>query len=715
MNPALFSSRNILIALFLFFLAALIVVVSNTSYSTPDDFSVKEFKIFENQGDLEDLNPSSYREVEQEKLDFGFVSGNVWIGFDIDDYLSNRETVNIEIENPSIREAELYYLADDGTLVPYGHNRNEDFRSIGVVQHPNFIFSVFPYEDPSSEFVLRLNSVERLNFTVTLSSSNGFLKKYVDTLVLVSIYVGIMLALFLYNLALYFFVKDKVYVYYCLYILFIALAQLSLLGYSKYYIFGSTFNLYEISIIGFSAISGVLGVLFAKDFLRTKVFAPKVDKVLTALIVIYSSAFVFRLLSLVSISYFLTDIGGILVPVSFIAAGLISYRAGHKSAGYFLIAWIVFLVGLIVYVFQNYGIIELNTFANLPMLLGSALESVLLSLALANRINILKKENEKEQREKLEVLRENERLIKEQNIYLEKMVQSRTEELEQTLKNLQNTQTQLVNQEKMASLGQLTAGIAHEINNPINFVSSNISPLKRDLQDILEMIALYREKGKEEFSPESKKELENFEEEIELDYLLQEVDQLLQGIDDGARRTVEIVRGLRLFSRVDEQDVKKVDLHDGLDSTLILLNSSMQGRIKVTKAYGDLPMVECLAGKINQVFMNVINNAVHALLDPNHSIENPEIIIRTSHQADEVRIEIEDNGIGMPDHVKEKVFEPFFTTKEVGKGTGLGLSIVYTVIENHKGSLEIYSKLNEGTNFVIKLPVNQKTINNDEG
>ena len=139
----------------------------------------------------------------------------------------------------------------------------------------------------------------------------------------------------------------------------------------------------------------------------------------------------------------------------------------------------------------------------------------------------------------------------------------------------------------------------------------------------------------------------------------------------------------------------------------------MQGKIKVTKEYGDVPMVECLAGKINQVFMNVINNAVHALLD--HAIDNPEIIIRTSHQGDEVRIEIEDNGVGMPDHVKEKVFEPFFTTKEVGKGTGLGLSIVYTVIENHKGSLEIYSKLNEGTNFVIKLPVNQKTINNDEG
>lgn len=715
MNPALLSPRNILVAFFLIFVVVLIARIADNTYSTQEDFTIKRFKLFENRGGLEELELGSFSLVQQEKLDFGFTSENVWLGFDVKDFYSGQESFNIEIDNPSVREVELYYESEDGGLVPYGHNRNDDLKSRGLVQYPNFIFQISANDDHSSRFVLRINSKERLSFTIKASSLNEFMKKYVDTLVLVSIYVGIMLALFLYNLALYFFVKDKVYIYYCLYILFIALAQLSLLGYSKYYIFNSNSYLYEISIIGFSAFSGVLGVLFARDFLRTKLFAPTMDKVLTVVLLVYALAFILRLFSLVSISYFLTDIGGILVPISFITAGIISYRSGHKSAGYFLIAWLFFLIGLIVYVFQNYGIIELNTFANLPMLLGSALESVLLSLALADRINVLKKENEREQREKLEVLRENERLIREQNVYLEKMVNSRTEELEQTLKNLQNTQTQLVNQEKMASLGQLTAGIAHEINNPINFVSSNISPLKRDLQDILEMISLYREKGEQEFSAESKKELKNFEDEIELDYLLEEVDQLLQGIDDGARRTVEIVRGLRLFSRVDEQDVKKVDLHDGLDSTLILLNSSMQGKIKITKQYGDLPMVECLAGKINQVFMNVINNAVHAVLDPNHAIANPEIIIRTSHEGTEVRIEIEDNGVGMPDHVKEKVFEPFFTTKEVGKGTGLGLSIVYTVIENHKGSLEIHSQLNKGTNFVIRLPVNQKTINYDEG
>jgi hypothetical protein len=292
---------------------------------------------------------------------------------------------------------------------------------------------------------------------------------------------------------------------------------------------------------------------------------------------------------------------------------------------------------------------------------------------------------------------------------LEDKVKIRTHELELTLRNLQNAQSQLVSQEKMASLGQLTAGIAHEINNPINFVSSNITPLKRDIKDIMEIITFYRERGQKDFTEASKKEAKQLEEDLELDYVLDEVEQLLKGMDDGARRTVEIVKGLRIFSRVDEQDVKKVDIHDGINSTLILLNSSMPNRIRIEREFGELPMVECLAGKINQVFMNIINNSVHAIADYIDFIKYPKIIIRTIAQVDKIRIEIEDNGPGIPAHIKSKIFEPFFTTKTVGKGTGLGLSIVYSIIENHKGTLEVETQEGQGTNFIITLPVYQGT------
>ncbi|MEX2594475.1 MAG: 7TM diverse intracellular signaling domain-containing protein [Anditalea sp.] len=704
------NKKNIGVALTLVIVFIVFANLGTPSYQYRKDLEIRNFKVFESKSELGigRLDTLSYALIDHPDIDLGFVNEEVWLGFDITGFPYLEEEFNLEIKNPSFRKVDLYRISKKGEIVLLEKAGN-NVGTINPFYYPNPVFQVLSDGDFSDNFILNIRSTEPINFSVEISSNYNFFSKYSNTLLFVSIYVGIMLALFLYNLILYFSIKDHVYIFYCFYIFFIALAQLSLLGFSFYYILGQNAYLYEISIIGFSTCSGVLGVLFVKHFLQTPLLAPFIDKVLTFTALVYILAFGFRLLSFVAYSYLLTDIGGILVAIAFISAGILTSRKGNRSAVYFLIAWSVFLIGLIIYVLQNHGIIEMETFANLPMLIGSAVESILLSLALADRINILKKEKENEQREKVNALKENERLNKEQNIYLEKMVLLRTEELEHTLKNLQNTQTQLVNQEKMASLGQLTAGIAHEINNPINFVSSNISPLKRDLKDILEVMDVYHQKGEEEFSTASKKEISDLKEELEWGYLLKEVDQLLNGIEDGAKRTVEIVRGLRLFSRVDEQDIKKVNIHDGLDSTLILLNSSMQGSIQVIKEYGELPLVECLAGKINQVFMNIINNAIHALLDPHHKMVNPQINIRTFHQEDHIRIEIQDNGPGMPDHVKEKIFEPFFTTKEVGKGTGLGLSIVYTVIENHKGRLEVDTKFKEGTIFVIILPVIQES------
>jgi hypothetical protein len=613
----------------------------------------------------------------------------------------------LEINNPAFREVELYRFTKDGNLA-FSETRGTaaDFRS-SLLTTPNPFFEVKQMEGLSSELILRIKAEVPVQFDATISKYSSFIQSYSLRLIIVSFYFGIMMALFLYNLILYFSVKDRVYLFYCFYILFIGLAQLSLSGYS-YFLLQNNVFLYEVSIIGFTTLSSIFVIPFIQLFLKTDVYVPKYEKYLYIIPVLYVIALVFRITGMVQISYSMTDLNGLILAVSFFSIGIIAAKKGYRSAYFFLLAWSFLLTGLVLYVLHNQKVIDLGSYANAPLLAGTAIEALLLSFALADKINILKKEKEVEQHERLEAVKENERLIKEQNVYLEDMVKSRTEELELTLKNLQNTQTQLVNQEKMASLGQLTAGIAHEINNPINFVSSNISPLKRDLKDILELMDVYREKGKVEFSDESKEEIEELEEDMEFDYVIEEVEQLLNGMEDGAKRTVEIVRGLKLFSRVDEQDVKEVDLREGLDSTLILLNSTMSGKIKVSKHYEEIPMVECLAGKINQVFMNIISNGVQALLD--HPIEGrePELSINTFMKDEMVTIEIRDNGIGMPESVKEKIFEPFFTTKAVGQGTGLGLSIVYTIIENHKGSIAVDSEYKEGTVFTISLPVNQK-------
>jgi len=486
-------------------------------------------------------------------------------------------------------------------------------------------------------------------------------------------------------------------------------AQSSILGFTQEIFWPNVVWLNLRSGVIFSSLVSIVGIWFLRVFLSTDKFIPKLDKGFYFIYLVYAFILVNAFFFSITVSYQTLLVTQSIVVLYVLLAAFAVQKQGYRPARYYLLAWSVFMLGIFLFVLSEMGIIPTNDLTAYIMPLGSALEVVLLSFALADKINILKKEKEKEQAERLRVLKENEQLIREQNTMLEEKVRIRTDELEQALRNLQNTQSQLVSQEKMASLGQLTAGIAHEINNPINFVSSNITPLKRDIADIMEVIEFYRETGMNEFKEESKKKAKDLEEELELDYVLDEVDQLLKGMEEGAKRTVEIVKGLRLFSRVDEQDVKKVDIHDGINSTIILLNSSIPGKIRIVRDFAELPMVECLAGKINQVFMNIINNAVHALSDHIDTVKDPKIEIRTKSLGDHVVVEIEDNGPGMPDHVKQRIFEPFFTTKAVGKGTGLGLSIVYSIIENHKGTLEVNSEVGQGTTFIITLPIYQSS------
>lgn len=274
--------------------------------------------------------------------------------------------------------------------------------------------------------------------------------------------------------------------------------------------------------------------------------------------------------------------------------------------------------------------------------------------------------------------------------------------LTKTLHELKEAQEQLVMSEKMASLGQLTAGVAHEINNPINFVSANIKPLKEDLADLIKCINYYQQTVKEKGLEKEFADVQKFNEQTDIDFVLIEVNDLLRGIEEGASRTSEIVKGLRNFSRMDQYVVKKADLNEGIESTLTLLHSTYRDRIEVIKDLGKIPEIDCFPGQINQVFMNLLSNAVQAING------GGKIFIKTSADQNNVRIAIKDTGSGMTEEIRTKIFDPFFTTKEVGKGTGLGLSISYGIIEKHHGKLEVFSQPGQGAEFVITLPLIQE-------
>lgn len=308
-----------------------------------------------------------------------------------------------------------------------------------------------------------------------------------------------------------------------------------------------------------------------------------------------------------------------------------------------------------------------------------------------------------------------------QQAELLQQTQRQTVELSEALATLQNTQMQLIQSEKLSGLGELVAGIAHEINNPVNFIYGNLNHAAQYASDIIKLLALYQQSA----SPEK---LTDCAEAIDLPFLMHDFPQLLGSMQIGAKRIRQIVLSLRNFSRLDEAEMKPVDIHEGLDSTLLILQYRLKAKagttgIRLITDYGDLPLVECYPSQLNQVFMNLISNAIDALSEiaekPLNSCPYCQITIRTRlidrSTGKVAAIEISDNGPGIPTHLLPKLFNTFFTTKPIGKGTGLGLSICrQIVVDRHGGELRCISEVEQGTTFAIEIPIQQPEEENQK-
>ena len=635
-----------------------------------------------------------------------------WIRFTLEN-ASNTTAMGIQLTQSMMDYVDFYQVQGDSVIRENfaGHRRPFDNR---YVKHQTYIYRVPIKKGESETIYLKIKSGKQLTLPIYVGSVEVIVENAMFIDLLFGIYLGIIMVMLLYNLFLYFSIRDITYLYYVTYLGIVMLTQSSMQGYIFRFILPTHPEIADMFIYISIGLIGIAAVEFSKHFLSSKKNTPLLHRI----------SFVFWALYGVQISLGIAGYGNIsytmMLALAMVSAVYVLYMAvvimlkGFRPAKFFLVAWGGFIFCVVIYVLKDFDIIfHYNNITNFTLLIGSAFEAIMLSFALADKINILKGEKEQSQLETLKLLQENERMIKEQNVVLESRVNERTlelyeanEELNSTLENLKQTQSQLVESEKMASLGQLTAGIAHEINNPINFVTSNINPLKRDIGILFTALDEIEIVGLSDSTVAAKQlRIKEYKDDLDFDYLKVEINQLVKGINEGASRTAEIVKGLRVFSRLDEDDLKKADLNQCLDSTMIIANNQLNNNIKVTIEYGELPLVECYAGKLNQVFLNIIVNGIHAIHAKFGDTAGGELKISTHADEENVFIMICDNGIGMGPDTQKKIFEPFFTTKDVGEGTGLGMSIAYNTVKKHNGQISVVSSPGEGSQFNLQIPI----------
>ncbi len=634
-----------------------------------------------------------------------------WIRFTV----ANKDNVEknyLEAIQPFLYSIDFYWPDQQGTYQVIHAGQQFPFEHRIYTNSTNFLFDLNLQPGQQKTYYLKIRSKQQLVVPLQVISGESLAQTVSNRSLWFGIYCGIIVVMVLYNFFIYMSTHDKSYLYYVLHTLFVGLTQAALLGFTYKYLWphASWFDNY--SIILFTCLVSIIGVQFLIEFMHLRTNARKILIVLRVFQVVYLLYLFTSLAGFYSITYNAILKTQSVSAVFILASAIYLYKKGFAEAKYYLIGWSSLMVGIIIYVAKDYGWLPYTNITEYALLYGSAAEVTLLSFALADKINIYKKEKEKSQEEALNALLENERIIREQNAMLENKVNERTHELRivnndlnKVLKDLKDAEGYLVENEKMAALGQLTAGIAHEINNPINFVSSNVAPLKRDVDMLLDMIGKMEEIGLSGASPAEKlQSIEEYKEEIDFDYLRIEIDHLLKGIHEGAFRTAEIVKGLRLFSRVDENDLKKADINEGIDSTLVLVNNLLTNKIALVKNYGIIPIIECYPGKLNQVFLNIISNAIHAIGTRHGENATGMLTITTTLDTDNILVKVKDNGTGMDDATRKKIFEPFFTTKEVGEGTGLGMSIAYNIIKKHQGQIIVNSSPGVGTEFTIEIP-----------
>ncbi len=646
--------------------------------------------------------------------DFGFSKHTHWLRFSLFNATEEKELL-IKIHNPNLNFVKLYYPIEDDGNYDFVEGGNLESVTQHMFSDQDNVFEVSVPVGSTRTFFLKVKSFAHIIVPVSVGTQARMVEEINRGNWNFGLYMGSIIIILLFNLAIYFVLKDKTYLYYVVYIFFLGFLLFSVYGYGYKFLWSNYPYLTLQSISLPKIFMAITMILFLRSFLQTRKTLPLIDTIGQALFVLCIVLVPVSLLGYYNVSLVMTDILLMIICVVYLIGGIKLSRENFRPARYFMLAWSILIAGMMIDIFKDMNVIPFTLFTKNALLISSDIEILLLSFALAEKINIYKEGEISAERKALKLSREKEQLIAHEKVRLEVKVKKRTErlqkvneELETAMKELKATQNKLIHSEKMASIGKLTAGIAHEINNPINYIQSNVNSLQRDVEELWELIEKYR--GIDLHNLEDKqKEIAEFIEKIELDFIREEMKELINGIKEGVSRTSEIVAGLRKFSRMDGYSYEKADINKTIDSAHRLVRSSIPANIEVVKNYENMGEIECCSGLLCQVFMNIMVNGVQAMSsNGNAQPQSGKLTITTKKENESVKVSIRDTGTGIDKKSINNIFDPFFTTKEVGKGTGLGLSITYGIIKKMNGDIKVFSEEGEGAEFVIILPVQQQ-------
>jgi signal transduction histidine kinase len=685
---------------FLLFLYPLSIKAQDTLFYTQDQpvIDIGRFARFHidandslSLAQVQALPDGAFQKSKTEVMGFGNTTASIGIKL----YIKNQTTepLFLSFENNELQHIDILTLDETGQQTVQQGGSYASFAN-RYLKRGNTVLKI---GTKPALIYMKVKTHSSFYFPVSLSALPPLVDLNYKRDIFKGLTLGIFMAMCLYNLFIYFIVKDNLYLYYCFYVV------------AGIYTYSHLNGLWFFAWSDYPFLNRFLGIqvfalsaaLFSFRFLNSRQVTPRLYRLMQVMFALIALLIPIEYLD---IQPFTNNFLHLFIAISsfvLFGAGILAYLEGNKSAKYYVIAWVFFLSGSIITLLNFVGLVPYNFLTFNASMIGACFENLFLSFALANRINIYRAESAEAQALAFQRLEENERLVREQNKGLEEKVHARTTELEHSLDMLKATQTQLIQSEKLASLGELTAGIAHEIQNPLNFVN-NFSELSVDLVNDL------------------KEEMERPDiDKTYIDELFGDLSSNQEKINHHGKRASSIVKGMLGHSRENTGVRELTNINELAEEYLRLSYHGLRAKDKFFNAdfktdfQDTLPKIAVISQDLGRVLLNLINNAFYAVNQRNQLSESrqlsesyaPTVTISTQQIDNQIIIKVKDNGTGMPESVKAKVFQPFFTTKPTGSGTGLGLSLSYDIVtKGHGGTLEVESTEGVGTEFIICLP-----------